>query len=73
MKYLQLAVKAAGGQTALAREIGVTQKHIWNWLNRDEKVPAEHVLAIEEATGVSRHHLRPDIYPTTYPQRELRA
>jgi DNA-binding transcriptional regulator YdaS (Cro superfamily) len=28
-----------------------------------ERVPAERVLAIEAATGVPRHELRPDIYP----------
>lgn len=60
---LHRAVAAAGSQTELARRINVTQAHIWNWLNRDGKVPAEHVLPIERATGVSRHELRPDLYP----------
>ena len=27
------------------------------------RVPAERVLKIEEVTGVSRHELRPDLYP----------
>lgn len=26
-------------------------------------LPAEYVIAVEEKTGVSRHRLRPDIYP----------
>ncbi len=59
---LQDAVAKAGGQTALARAIGKTQGHISQWLRR-EYVPAEEVLKIEAATGVSRHDLRPDIYP----------
>ena len=60
---LKKAIKLAGGQTALAEMIGVTQSHVWAWLNRNKRVPAAHVLKIEKATGVSRHELRPDIYP----------
>lgn len=26
-------------------------------------LPPEHVLKVEAATGISRHELRPDIYP----------
>ena len=63
MTAIKNAVQAAGGQTALARKLGVGQGRVWNWINRDAKVPAEFVLAIEQATGVSRHDLRPDIYP----------
>ena len=59
---LQDAVIKAGGQTALARAIGKTQGHVSQWIRR-EYVPAELVLKIEVATGVSRHDLRPDIYP----------
>lgn len=61
---LQRAVTLAGSQTELARRIGVQQAHVWNWLNRSKgKVPGEHVIPIEKATGVSRHELRPDLYP----------
>lgn len=62
---LERAVELAGGQTALATSIGVKQTHVWNWLNRDKRVPAERVIAVEQATNgrVSRHELRPDIYP----------
>jgi DNA-binding transcriptional regulator YdaS (Cro superfamily) len=28
-----------------------------------DRLPAEHVLAIEAATGVPKEELRPDIYP----------
>lgn len=56
------AIEKAGGQTALANAIGKTQGHISKWLER-EYVPAEMVLAIEGATGISRHELRPDLYP----------
>ena len=61
---LQRAVTLAGSQTELARRIGVQQAHVWNWLNRSKgKVPGEYAIPIERATGVSRHELRPDLYP----------
>ncbi len=73
-EYLQRAISILGGQSALARACGgrVRQQHVWNWLNRDKKVPAEHVLTIELATEgqVTRFQLRPDIYPATA-QEEL--
>lgn len=62
LKPLQRAIAIAGGQRALAREIGKTQGHISKWLER-RYLPAEVVLKIEQATGVPRHDLRPDLYP----------
>lgn len=61
---LERAIATVGTQAALARTLGVKPQHVWNWLNRDEKVPAEQVLAIEKATEgkVTRHDLRPDIF-----------
>jgi DNA-binding transcriptional regulator YdaS (Cro superfamily) len=67
---LKKAVDVAGGQSNLARAIGVKQQHVWNWLNRDGKPAAESVLSIEAATGVSRYELRPDVFgsePSTPP------
>jgi DNA-binding transcriptional regulator YdaS (Cro superfamily) len=63
MKPLEDAINKIGTQTKLAKLIGVRQSNISNWLYRDKKIPAEHVLAIEKVTGISRHVLRPDIYP----------
>lgn len=60
---LKKAIELAGGQTKLAAICKTSQGRIWNWLNRDLRVPAEFVLPIERATGVSRHELRPDLYP----------
>lgn len=57
------AVRAAGNQTAFGRLIGKRQSSVREWLLNDRPLPAEFVLAVEEATGVSRHRLRPDIYP----------
>lgn len=62
---LERAVDELGSQAALAKALNVKPQHVWNWLNRDKKVPAEQVLAIEAATSgkVTRHELRPDLYP----------
>ena len=55
------AIDAAGGVAALARELNVTSQAVSQW----SKVPAERVLEVERAAGgaVSRHDLRPDLYP----------
>ncbi|MEO7467377.1 MAG: YdaS family helix-turn-helix protein [Sphingobium limneticum] len=60
---LALAIRAAGSQSAFGRLIGKRQSVVFGWLRDTRPLPAEHVLAIEEATGISRHDLRPDIYP----------
>lgn len=56
------AARAAGGQSALARILKVTPQAVQK-MCASGRVPAERVLEIEKATGVSRHELRPDIYP----------
>jgi DNA-binding transcriptional regulator YdaS (Cro superfamily) len=68
---LRAAIEAAGGQAALARTLAertgepIRQGHIWAWLNRSRRVPAEMVLHVEAVTGVARHQLRIDLYPQT--------
>lgn len=64
---LKRAVMALGGQSAFARLIGVAQPTVWAWLDKSKPLPAEHVLKVEEATGISRHDLRPDLYPREAP------
>jgi DNA-binding transcriptional regulator YdaS (Cro superfamily) len=60
---LQQVAAAFPSQQAMADLFGVTQPTVWRWLHQAKQLPAEHVLAAERASGVSRHHLRPDIYP----------
>ncbi len=60
---LDAAVAKAGGQTGMADICGVSQTAVWKWLQSSKRMPAEYVLTAEAATGVSRHDLRPDIYP----------
>lgn len=56
---LRRATKAAGGQAALAAKLGISAQAISQW----DEVPPLRVLAVEEISGVSRHELRPDLYP----------
>lgn len=58
------AAASAGGQSALARILGCTPQAVQR-MCATGRVPAERVLQIEAATGVSRHELRPDLYPAT--------
>jgi|LUMV01.1.fsa_nt_gb DNA-binding transcriptional regulator YdaS (Cro superfamily) len=60
---LNEAVRIAGSQSELARQIGVAQASVWKMLHKAHRASAEFVLKIEAATGVSRHDLRPDLYP----------
>lgn len=62
-KALSIAVEKAGGQSAFARMHGVSQPTVWAWLKQGKPLPAEYVLKTEAETGVSRHDLRPDLYP----------
>ena len=55
---LSEAIRAAGGVSELAREIGISQPSVSNWI----RVPAERVVSVETATGVGRAILRPDLY-----------
>ncbi len=56
---LERAKERVGGQAELAKRIGVSAQAISQW----EEVPPLRVLAVEAASGVSRHDLRPDLYP----------
>jgi len=62
-------IKAGGGQSALARrlnELGddradlglLSRIHVHQW----RRVPAERVVHVEQATGISREEIRPDIF-----------
>ncbi|WP_194442373.1 YdaS family helix-turn-helix protein [Pseudoalteromonas simplex] len=59
---LQKAISTIGGQVKLAKAINTSQQNISNWLRTGNIAPNK-VILIERVTGVSRHELRPDIYP----------
>ena len=63
-KPLQRAFEQFGeNQSKLADALGTSQQNVSNWLRKDRPLPAEYVLAAENATGIPRHEWRPDIYP----------
>ena len=59
---IENAIAAAGSGYRLAKLIGIKPPSIHDWIKKG-RIPAERVLAVEAATGISRHELRPDIYP----------
>lgn len=61
------ACRKAGGQAALARQLGIRQSTVSSWLRRGNELPAKFVIPVEQAFGISRHELRPDLYPLDDP------
>ncbi len=55
----ELAISKAGGGAALASALNLTRQAVYQW----RLVPPQHVLDVEKLSGVSRHDLRPDLYP----------
>lgn len=55
---LEAAIGAAGSITKLAAKIGTSHQNICTW----RRVPVSRLIAVEEATGVPRETLRPDLY-----------
>lgn len=63
---LERAIKAVGGLAGLATPLGISAQAISQW----EEVPPLRVLAVERASGIPRHELRPDLYPPPDPLKE---
>ncbi|WP_192242954.1 transcriptional regulator [Mesorhizobium silamurunense] len=64
---LDAAKQKAGGATGLSKAfaekgVEITSQAISQW----KKAPPDRVLVLEQLTGISRHHLRPDIYGEFY-------
>jgi len=55
--------RIAGGQSAIGKLCEKTQGAVSKRLAAKREIWAEGVLAVEAATGISRHDLRPDLYP----------
>lgn len=65
MTGLEKAIATAGTQVRLASLLGITTQSVNRWVNKYRGVvPADRVLAIYRATGVTPHELRPDLHPT---------
>lgn len=63
----------AGSVSQLGRDLGIPQSTMWRIINQSKQLPAEYVLMAEDLYGVSRHALRPDIYPLPFPNRDHQA
>lgn len=62
MTRISSLFRQAGGIVHVARQIGLPLGTVSAWVTRN-KIPAERVLHVECLTGISRHELRPDLYP----------
>lgn len=67
VRALRRAIRMAGGRKNPAKGIntiaalcGVTYSHVWNWLNRDLRVPPEYAPKIEKEYHVPKEELSPD-------------
>lgn len=56
---LKRAIEKTGGLAGLAEPLGISVQAVSQW----DEVPPLRVLAVEQISGVSRHDLRPDLYP----------
>lgn len=70
-KGVKAAIKPFITQTALAEALGIERSAVSQW----KRVPAERVLTIEEKSegAVTRHEMRPDLYPVDEPKKRTRA
>nr|WP_082502462.1 Cro/CI family transcriptional regulator [Methylobacterium sp. Leaf100] len=56
---LKLAIQSCGGSKAIATGLGISRQAVEQW----RRAPASRVLQLERTLNVSRHILRPDLYP----------
>lgn len=61
---LQAAIKAAGGIKPLARALGMSHPALIKW----RRVPSHRIVQVEQATGIPREQLRPDLYRRQKPR-----
>jgi DNA-binding transcriptional regulator YdaS (Cro superfamily) len=53
------AVRRAGGPVAVGCHFNIDHTAVASW----KVVPAQRAIELERLTGISRHALRPDVYP----------
>lgn len=67
---IQTAAAKLGGQSSLARALGVTPPTVNQWIKGTRPIPAEQCVAIEQVTGgqVTRRQLRPSDWRAIWPE-----
>lgn len=50
-------IRAGGGPTKLGQAVGLKHSSVIAW----KRVPADHLAAVSQATGIPPHVLRPDL------------
>jgi len=55
---LTLAINACGSAAELARRLSVERQAVYQW----KSIPLGRVVDVEQATGIPREQLRPDLY-----------
>lgn len=61
---LQRAIESVGSARLFAAKLQITEQSVGKWKNKYQgNVPPARVLEVFQATGVTPHELRPDLYP----------
>ncbi len=55
------AILAAGGDAAFMAKLGI-RRRLFFYVKKGERIDATRAIAIERATGVSRHELLPSVF-----------
>ncbi|WP_413724697.1 transcriptional regulator [Sodalis sp. RH16] len=61
MTGLDTAIRSAGSASKLSAVLGISKMSVSLW--KKNGIPADRVIPIYKATGVTPHELRPDLYP----------
>lgn len=59
IEIVEVAAKKVGGLAELGRLMGISRNAFYRW----REVPPKRVLQLEKISGISRHEMRPDLYP----------
>ena len=65
---LKRAIKLAGSQSALGRQLGHSQALVHKWLKSPNPLKERHCVRIEQIYGISRRELRPTDWRECWPE-----
>ena len=61
MTGLDTAIRSAGSASKLGAVLGISKMSVSLW--KKNGIPADRVIPIYNATSITPHELRPDLYP----------